>query len=216
MTWVAPATFVPLQNVGADEMNAISANQTELWPYTAAGQIAYSTAADELGVLSAADKDYQGIFSNGTTWAVGYNPMIGASVYNSLDVYFVNDTYVTLPWDSENFDISPSTAFHTTNDSKLISPLPFLAYYFCEFVFSFESNSTGLRQAEIYKNGGLVARDSRDATTGAITSGSVSIMILMSENDYIQAKVWQNSGGYLNMSANRCALSMTFWGSAIA
>ena len=46
-----------------DAMNA-------LFPYTAAGQIALSSASNELTVLSAASNQNKKIVSNGTTWVI--------------------------------------------------------------------------------------------------------------------------------------------------
>ncbi len=215
MTWVAPASYVPLQSIGSADMNAISANFGELWVYTDAGQIAVSTAADSLGVLDANGEDYKGIYSDGTTWTIGYAPMFGASVYNSANISITKDTYTTIYWDTENYDVSPSTEYHTTNDSKLTNPLENTNYYLCDFLYMFEANNTGLREAQIMRNGYMVARDSRNAVSGATTGGSVSILLNMAEGDYIEAQVWQNSGGNINFATNYSSLTMTFWGGYI-
>lgn len=52
MPWSTPPTFVPLQTLTADVMNELSGLLTELWPVTAAGDLIYATASDELGNLA--------------------------------------------------------------------------------------------------------------------------------------------------------------------
>jgi len=71
MPWQTPPNFVPLQTLTDTVMNILADNLDVLFPYTALGQIAVSTAADALGVLDASGNADKAIISNGTTFVFG-------------------------------------------------------------------------------------------------------------------------------------------------
>jgi hypothetical protein len=52
MAYVTPYTFVALQTLTAAQLNAIQTNITALWPYSAAGDLAYASSASVLARLA--------------------------------------------------------------------------------------------------------------------------------------------------------------------
>ena len=71
---------------------------------------------------------------------------------------------------------------------------------------SFASNSTGYREVYAYKNGTggtiLTQGTLTNATTGVQTSLQCSFIADLSVGDYVEAFVYQTSGGALNVLAN--------------
>ncbi len=50
-TWITPRVWVAGERITASKKNDESTNFRVLWPYTAAGQLAMSSASDDLGAL---------------------------------------------------------------------------------------------------------------------------------------------------------------------
>jgi hypothetical protein len=166
-------------------MNDISDHFSELWPYTAAGQIAYSTSSTGL-------------------MAVGYAlPRVGASVYSSAANQSIpNNTYTTLSFNAENYD---TNSFHdnTTNNSRLT--IPITGDYIFYLWYSFMGNTTGVRQARILLDGGasLIIKSSNAITTaGFIDYDFIECFYPLNAGSYVEAQVFQNSGGNLDTMAS--------------
>lgn len=72
--------------------------------------------------------------------------------------------------------------------------------YHAELQVTFESNSTGYRQAEIWKGASLrTAMDRRAAISGDSTIVRVSTVLYLDGTEYVEAKVYQDSGGDLDI-----------------
>jgi hypothetical protein len=77
------------------------------------------------------------------------------------------------------------------------------------FRWAWENNSTGARLATILLNGSATADDRRVASNesfGSLTTGIISV----SPGDTIGARVFQNSGGDLDLTADKPVLSVEF------
>lgn len=111
-----------------------------------------------------------------------------------------NATSTAIVWDTE---LEDTDGFHSTvtNTSRITIPSGKAGFYKITGQASFASNATGFRNAAIRKNGSdyfifWVA----PATNGDWSVGSVSNIIELAENDYIEMFVYQNSTASININ----------------
>jgi hypothetical protein len=125
---------------------------------------------------------------------------VGCSVYASANQSINNTTFTTLNFDSEEFD---TDAFHdnSTNNNRITIPSGKGGKYLVIGQVHFAANNVGGRSIYLYKNN---AADifSIDVTTGASgydTSQNFSLIRDLVAGDYLQLRVYQNSGGALDV-----------------
>jgi hypothetical protein len=119
-----------------------------------------------------------------------------------------NATFTVLTFDGENFD---TAAMHSTtvNPSRLTAPET--GRYRITFTAAWAPHSTGVRQSYIRLNGGApyIGYDVRPAAPAPFdTTTTVSIDYQLNAGDYVEAVVYQTSGGALNVFANFLTFSM--------
>jgi hypothetical protein len=153
--------------------------------------------------------------TTGLKWQLGPS-FHGVSVYNSAAQTISNATFTTVTFNSEWFD---TDAFHSTstNTSRLTVPAGFAGYYRVEMKLFFTTNGTGSRLALIYKNGTDVAASYLEQ--GAYSNGKnmlhTFLVLNLAVNDYIEVKIWQDSGGNLDTIAfDYSVFNMEFLGVA--
>ena len=71
-------------------------------------------------------------------------------------------------------------------------------YYRINANILWDSNSTGVRQLEMKKNGTSTQIDSKNATTGNTTSNNINTTIFMTSGNYFDLYAYQTSGGNLS------------------
>jgi hypothetical protein len=99
--------------------------------------------------------------------------------------------------DTESFD---TDAFHdtVTNNSRMTIPTGFGGYYQIVASYGAASNATGWRQVGILLNAvTTLALSTISAFTG-IACVQASVIAHLNAADYVEAQVWQSSGGALN------------------
>lgn len=124
----------------------------------------------------------------------------GASVFQSGSQSTLNNTPVTLTYDTVEYDVG--SYWSPGANSRLTAPSA--GYYFVHASTAWTANSTGFRQLAIRKNaagnpsGGSVVAITKKlpAATGASYS-EVGEVIFLSASEYVEASVTQNSGGAL-------------------
>ena len=100
-----------------------------------------------------------------------------------------------------NAEIFDTDGFHSTsvNNSRITIPTGKGGYYLVQVNAQFGANSTGTRQAQVYKNGSTFFEAPQ---VGGLATGTgpigVTVMNLV-PGDYIELYVFQNSGGALTV-----------------
>ncbi|MBT3316241.1 MAG: hypothetical protein HN390_16695 [Anaerolineae bacterium] len=135
MPWQTPPNFVPLQTLTDTVMNILSDNLDVLFPYTAAGQIALSTAANALGVLDASGNSGKAIVSNGTTFNLD-------TVSGGLHKFgMVNDATARTTTSTTGVDIA-----NITLDLELTKTCTVIVIVFCSTAVS---GGTGIYEVNV-------------------------------------------------------------------
>jgi len=125
----------------------------------------------------------------------------GVSLYNSTTVSAANNTVTTMTFDSELFD---TDAYHSTatNTSRITIPAGKAGYYLLYGQITFLASSTGVRQAQLHKNGSAseLTIDALPNSASAVNDNpQVTSIQYLAVADYIEIKGFQTSGGALNM-----------------
>lgn len=121
------------------------------------------------------------------------------SVYNSSAVSVSTSSATILNANSENYD---NDAMHSTvsNTSRITFQTP--GRYGCTASAQFGANAAGIRQIEFLLNGvAILASVSRiPAVSGFDSYVKTFIKVTAAAGDWIEARVFQNSGGALNVT----------------
>lgn len=130
----------------------------------------------------------------------GSKPM--CRVYNSANLSIATATQTVLTFNSERYDVG---GCHSTssNTSRLTVPSGAGGVYAIGGVASFAANATGIRNVSILLNGATVI-DGHDATSVSASGPhtiSVSTQYKLAAGDYVELRVYQTSGGLLDVSA---------------
>jgi len=130
-----------------------------------------------------------------------YHRMQGAPAvraYHNAAQSIPNAAYTSLAFNSEDFD---TDALHdlAVNNSRLTATIP--GKYRISANISFEENAAGFRLAAIRYNGvQLAAQQTIPSIGGAIyTSLSLTTTLDMAVGDYVEVRVYQSSGGALDV-----------------
>src|ERR1051325_8908469 len=121
-----------------------------------------------------------------------------ARIYHSADQAIPDATWTTLNFNSERID-TDTMHDNSTNNSRIT--IKTAGNYPASVDIAFASNNTGIRAVRLLANGATqIALKQVGATQGFATVIDLSMPPYpFSVNDYIQAQVYQNSGGSLNV-----------------
>jgi hypothetical protein len=122
-----------------------------------------------------------------------------AVAYHNTTQSINTATFTTLSFNSEDLD-SGTVHDNATNNSRLTVPTGGDGGYLVKGRVNFATNTTGVRIAEILKNGGTVIANVRTipATGGSTTTMEVSSVLALVATDYVELRAYQDSGGALN------------------
>jgi hypothetical protein len=175
---------------------------------TTAGDIIYrnATVPTRLGIGTAGQVLTVNSGATAPEWATpaGGATFAGCLLLRSGNQSIANSTDVAVLFDVETFDVG---GYHSTvtNTSRITIPSGKGGYYQFNYNVMWASNSSGLREVMLFKNGTRV----QYYTALAISSGSQSQAITMIQagavNDYFEVYVFQNSGGALNLQGTATA-----------
>jgi hypothetical protein len=170
---------------------------------TTTGDIIYASAANTPARLGIGSTDQVLKVSGGIpAWGAAPSPSFkGALVYinSNQSVSNSTDTYVTFA--AESFD---TDSFHdnSTNNTRLTIPTGLGGKYLFTAIVGFDTNTTGRREAIMFRNRNTVIASTLVApATGNWTQWGFSQIIDASAGDYFELRVFQNSGGSLNLPA---------------
>jgi hypothetical protein len=124
---------------------------------------------------------------------------IGARAYNSANLSLNNNTITVLTLDSERWD---SDTIHDTSSNTSRLTCKTAGKYIVTGNVSFASNATGERVAYINLNGATnaaISKTNAAQTASAPTVLTVTTIMDLAVNDYLELAALQNSGGSLNV-----------------
>jgi hypothetical protein len=127
----------------------------------------------------------------------------GARVHNSANISVSNATNTDMTYDTERHD---DESFHSTssNTERLTIPSGKGGDYFVSGHVQWAANGTGYRVCGLLLNGTTwIARVTEPgALSGDVTEIFVSTVYRFAAADYVTLRVYQNSGGALNVTAS--------------
>lgn len=135
---------------------------------------------------------------------------VGCSVYMSADQTLTNNTLTALTFNTEYFD---TDSFHSTsvNTSRFTVPSGKAGKYHINGFVWWSATSTGIRNAEVYKNGSAISYGSQiGAVTTTAISNTLSYITDLAVGDYIEIFGYQNSGGNANVGGGTLSTQITF------
>lgn len=184
-------------------------NEAAAWPFTAAGDKAYATAADLLtrqAIGTAGQIQRVNAAINAPMWG----GIIYGSIYAAVDttVGTAADTLIEMDTSSINVDGFVATP---VND-RITIPAGFGGYYLANYYVDIDANAAGYRTVKLRRNAGLVDIDYTTIRMTAVNGGDTCIegtaIIHADAADYITICVYQNSGGDLNVENAALSLSL--------
>lgn len=125
---------------------------------------------------------------------------VGARVYNSGDLTISNGTTTTLTFDSERYD---TDTIHSTasNTGRLTATTA--GKYVIVVSIRWAANATGVRLLQLRLNGTtLIGYVGQNAISAGTHDMNLVSIYNMSATDYVEARVYQNSGGNLAVANN--------------
>tara|TARA_R110002020_G_scaffold53344_1_gene149355 strand:+ start:13 stop:585 length:573 start_codon:yes stop_codon:yes gene_type:complete len=153
------------------------------------------TSGDTITVPSGATFNVAGTLQSGGA-GVANTPAFHAYANNSA-IAIANDTYTAMPCANDYFD---SDNDFNTSTYKFIPQTAGKYYVYANMVTDGNWNTTAFLMVQ--KNQGFNADDNRRCSTYATNSAGVHVSGMFTMNgssDYIEARVYQQSGGSLNL-----------------
>jgi hypothetical protein len=186
----------------------------------AKGDILTGTANDTPAVLSVGTNGHTLVADSaeatGLKWqAPAASGFVGCSLTKSANQSISTVTNTAITFDTE---LEDTDGFHSTvtNTSRITIPAGKAGFYLISGQINYASNATGVRHGNIYKNGShLSVAWLSGATNGDWTGGSVSQIVELAVNDYVELFAYQNSGGNVNVNGGTtygCAFQVQFLG----
>jgi hypothetical protein len=138
---------------------------------------------------------------------------VGVSLSNTGNYTIATGAITALTFDSELFD---TDSFHSTstNTSRITIPSGKAGKYVISVVTYFDPNATGARATYIRKNGANINFVQGGYTaSGTLAAGqTISLTADLAVGDYIEAAVFQNSGGNLTVYGTNVHFSAMYLG----
>lgn len=154
-------------------------------------------------VLYARDNQLHVRYEDGQTAQVGTSATsvsdAGARSYNNANLSIPSGEWTAVSQNAEDYD---THSFHSTsvNNSRMTVPSGQAGKYLIVFNAEFAQSAGGnMRGFRIYMNGTHILTSQETAASNAKVAGSVSVVIQLSEGDYVEGYVYQDSGGALNL-----------------
>jgi hypothetical protein len=127
------------------------------------------------------------------------NTMRAKTYLTAATTSVANTTETSISWTAEAWDVGNLHDL-ATNPTRFTVPTGGDGLYFVEGQVQFAANATGIRSVRIYVNGAIVARNDYPAGTTDGLSFQVTAVLALIAADYVEVKVYQSSGGALNMT----------------
>jgi hypothetical protein len=126
---------------------------------------------------------------------------VGASAYMNTTVAIPNATNTFVAFADESFDTN-SIHSTVTNNTRMTIPTGYAGKWLINGSILWQTGSSTQRSIGLYKNGGYYGIwDMTPASSGTQTQ-TMSVVLSLAVNDYIEMMVYQGSGGNLNLYGN--------------
>ena len=183
----------------------------------AKGALVVGTGTNDAGVLAVGTNTYTLVADSseatGLKWAApAGNTVVGCALTKSANQSAGNAAWVMVTFDGEDWD---TDTFHdnSTNTSRITIPAGKGGKYLFNATVTWDSNASGARAIEFYKNGVAdKVTDFRSAVNGYQTITTISIMLSAVATDYFEIGTYQDRGGSLDLIATRCRFSTQYLG----
>ena len=172
-----------------------------VWTFASAtARDAAVTSPQEGNMCYLKDTDAVQYYSGSAWTAVGAaSSFVGCSLSKSADQSTTTATTTTITFDTELFDTS---SFHdnATNNSRITVPAGKAGYYLLIAKASFNSNATGFRDLQMYKNTTNISVNTQTITAaGEDQYVTNAFTVYGAVGDYFEIKTYQTSGGALGV-----------------
>lgn len=181
-------------------------NLAALFPYTAAGDIAYASAANALSRLAkpSVDSILKNTSAGTPSWLALTDVISFASVYHNTTQNFTTGVYAAMAFNSEYSDIP---GWHSTSVNTSRMTVAANGYYQASCTFKYAAvggSGTYWDTVDLRVNGGTVADDRRLHGVDAFSKiFAVTFPILaMTAGQYAEIYLEQTSGGTRAVQAN--------------
>jgi hypothetical protein len=138
---------------------------------------------------------------------------VGAKVYGTTNQSVAHNTVTTITWANEEFD---TDAIHSTssNTDRLTIPSGKTGYWEVTASFGYGTNSTGIRQVRLSKNGNFISNEQVEATSSFGNIMGYSNILYLTAGDYLTLEAYQNSSSTLDIikSADTSYFAANFLG----
>jgi hypothetical protein len=138
--------------------------------------------------------------TTGMKWAApaSGSTFVGCALYKSGNQTISNSANNTLTWDSEHFD---TNTFHSTatNTDRITIPSGKDGYYLFTAAVRFNTNGTGRRYIELFKNGSASGTAVMETQPGQYNHNVMSFVVSAVATDYFTLDAYQSSGGNLDV-----------------
>jgi len=131
-------------------------------------------------------------------------PAASVTIANTINVNNTSSTIV--PFESKSFDIG-NIHNPATNSSRLVAPID--GIYQISAMVTWSSNENGIRQISIRRNNVIRMGDTR--TAAGVTSQSMSGLLLLNKDDFVDLLVFQDSGTTLELISGAPIKFEMYW-----
>lgn len=126
----------------------------------------------------------------------------GCQATISANVSLANGTNTKISFDTNTF-VTDAIHSTSTNPTRFTVPAGKAGYWLVAIQVEWQPNATGNRQIAVYKNGtGFQWNDNAPSPVGPYYTTYFTSIMSLAAGDYIEANVYQSSGGALLMGGN--------------
>ena len=148
--------------------------------------------------------------ATGLNWATAASgsTFAGCVLTNSASQSISGSTLTTVTFDTESID---TDGYHSTstNTGRITIPAGKAGKYLITGMGAFTFNATGSRSIWIYLNGSAKTSWQSMPTSAGGTGLIASFILDLAVGDYVELKVYQSSGGSLNLLGNNSDTGVT-------
>lgn len=131
-------------------------------------------------------------------------PAASVTIANNINVN--NTASTVVPFESKNFD-SGNIHNPAINSSRLVAPID--GIYHISAMVTWSSDDNGIRQISVRRNNTIRMGDTR--TAAGITSQSLSGLLQLNKDDFVDLLVFQDSGTTLQLVSGAPVKFEMFW-----
>lgn len=196
----AAGDTVQIQNIGAGVCTITAGTAT----VTTAGSLALSQwEGGNLYFTSTSASIFFDVVQSG-----GAAAFSGCVLTNAASQSISSSSITVVTFDTESLD---TDGFHSTvtNTGRITIPSGKAGKYLFTAMGQFVNNGTGSRALYLYVNGTAKTSTSGITAGGLPTSMTAAFILDLAVADYVDVRVWQSSGGALNLNGNSTDTGVT-------